>query len=55
MKLGFEMNDENQEALPLTPEKSHLSYHPPRLIALEDAQPETGATNVPEGSSGLLS
>ncbi|MCH9755997.1 MAG: hypothetical protein K0U37_02235 [Gammaproteobacteria bacterium] len=32
--------------------KPFLYYQAPQLIKLEDTQPETGGTSVPEGSAG---
>ena len=31
------------------------NYQAPQLLKLEETQPETGGTNVPEGSAGLVS
>lgn len=51
--------DQKQSVFALTPKekpkKDNKLYQPPELIKLDNTQPETGGTNVPENGSGLVS
>jgi len=35
-------------------DKAHKAYDPPMVRLLMDSEPESGSTNVPEASNGIL-
>ena len=48
------MDEDVQEGSSLTSEKPRFSYQAPQVVLLEKADPEGGATNVPENSTGMI-